>query len=211
MTQINSIPPSVTSFNAPISRRQSDRRLVVLMSDLEWEFIPAIHRIWELANSQHACVLLISLCKDPKQELSLRRALIILCAMLQDGRIPVETKVEKGTNWVDVVKRNYQANDMIVCFAEQRAGLLQKPLSQILESNLIIPVYVVSGVNIPKPKSNRLEEVTAWLGSIGMIAGFGLLQVKIMQVSAGWFQTLILILVVISEIWLIYVWDSWFR
>jgi hypothetical protein len=131
--------------------------------------------------------------------------------MLQDGRMPVETKVENGTNWVDVVRRNYQTDDMIVCFAEQRAGLLQKPLSQILESNLSIPVYVVSGVYIPKPQSNRLGDVTAWLGSIGIITGFGLLQVKISQVSEGWFQTLLLILVVIFEFWLIWVWDSRFR
>ncbi|SRR6266508_317255 len=210
MTEINSIPPSLTSSTTSLSRPRAARRLVVLVPDLEWEFIPAIHRIWELADRQHACVLLISLCKDPRQELSLRRALIILCAMLQDGRIPVETNVEIGTNWVDVVRRHYQTGDMIVCFAEQRVGLLQKPLNQILESNLIIPVYVVSGVYIPKPKSNRLAEVTAWLGSIGIIAGFSLLQVKIMQVSEGWFQTLLLILVVIFETWLIWVWDSRF-
>jgi hypothetical protein len=113
-------------------------------------------------------------------------------------------------NWVDVVKRNYQTGDMIVCFAEHRAGLLQKPLNQILESNLTVPVYVVSGVHIPKPTSNWLAQVTAWLGSIGLIAGFGLLQIKIMQVPEGWFQNVLLILVVIFEIWLIWVWDSWF-
>ena len=210
MTEIDSIHPSLASSTS-VSGPKSAHRLVVLVPDLEWEFIPAIHRIWELANSQHACVLLISLCKDPQQESSLRRALIILCAMLQDGRIPVETKVEIATNWVEVVKHNHQAGDTIVCFAEQRAGLLQKPLSQILESNLSIPVYVVSGVYIPKPKSNRLTEVTAWLGSIGIIAGFGLLQVKMMQVSEGWFQTILLILVTVFEIWLIWLWDSWFR
>ncbi len=205
MTEIDSIPPSLASSTTSLSGPKSAHRLVVLVPDLEWEFIPAIHRIWELANSQHACVLLISLCKDSKQESSLRRALIILCAILQNGRIRVETKVEIGMNWVDVVKHNYQAGDMIVCFAEQRAGLLQKPLSQILASNLTVPIYVVSGVHIPMPKSNWLTQVTAWLGSIGIIAGFGLLQVKIMQVSEGWFQTLLLILVVISEIWLIWV------
>ena len=210
MTRIDSIPPSLTSFNAPISRCQPDRRLVVLVPDLEWDYIPAIHRIWELANPQHARVLLISLCKDPQQELSLRRALVILSAMLQDGRIPVETNVEMGMNWVDVVRRNYQTGDIIVCFAEHRAGGLQKPLTQILESNLSIPVYVVSGIYIPKPKSNWLAKVTVWLGSIGIIAGFGLLQVKIIQVSQGWFQTPLLILVVIFEIWLIWVWDSQF-
>jgi hypothetical protein len=151
------------------------------------------------------------LCKDSRQESSLRRALIILCATLQDGSVPVETNVEIGTNWVDVLKRNYQSGDMIVCFAEQRAGLFQKPLSQILASNLTIPIYVISGVSIPKPKSNWLTQVTAWLGAIGIMVGFGVLEVKIVQVSEGWFQTLLLILAVITEIWLIWVWDSRFR
>ena len=210
MTQIDSIPSSLTPSTASHSGLESARRLVVLVPDLEWDYIPAIHRIWELANPPHLRVLLISLCKDPKQELSLRRALVILCAMVQDGRIPVETNVEIGTNWVDVVQRNYQTGDMIVCFAEQRAGLLQKPLTQILESNLIIPICVVSGIQIPKPKSNSLGLLIMWLGSIGIIAGLGLLQVKIVQVSEGWFQSILLILIVIFEIWLIWVWDSRF-
>jgi len=210
MTAIDSTHPSLASSTTSLSGPKSAYRLVVLVPDLEWEFIPAIHRIWELANSQCARVLLISLCKDPSQELSLRRALIILCAMLQDGRIPVETKVESRMNWVDVVKHNHQTGDMIVCFAEQRAGFLQKPLSQILASNLSVPIYVVSGVHIPMPRSNWLTQVTAWLGSIVIIAGFGLLQVKIMQGSKDWFQTLLLILVVIFETWLIWVWDSRF-
>jgi hypothetical protein len=211
MTQIDSIPPSLTSSTTSLSGPKAARRFVVLVPDLEWSFIPTIHRIWDLANSQHARVLLISLCKDPKQAPSLRRALIILCAMVQDGRIPVETNVEIGTNWVDVIRRHYQVSDMIVCFAEQRAGLLQKPLSQILESNLGIPVYVVSGMHMSKPKSNWLADVTAWLGSLGIIAGFGLLQIKIVQAANGWFQTLLLVLVSISEIGLIWVWDSRFR
>jgi hypothetical protein len=210
MDKIDSIPPSLTLFPTAASGAESVRRLIVLVPDLEWDYIPAVHRIWELANTQHARVLLLSLCKDSKRELSLRRALVILCAMLQDGRIPVETNVEIGTNWVDVVKRNYQAGDMIVCFAEQRAGLLHKPLSQILESNLTIPVYIVSGVPIPKPKSIWLAQVSAWLGSMGIIVGFGLLQAKIMQMPEGWFQNVLLILSIIPEFWLVWVWDNLF-
>ena len=211
MDKIDSIPPSLTSFPNPVSGPESIHRLIVLLPDLEWDYIPAIHRIWELANAQRTHVLLLSLCKDPRQELSLRRALATLSAMTQDGRIPVETKVEIGMNWINAVKRNYQTSDMVVFFAEQRAGLLQRPLSQILESNLTVPVYIVSDVHIPKPNSNWLAQVTAWLGSIGMIAGFGLLQAKIMQASEGWFQTILLMLAVIFEIWLILVWDNLFR
>ena len=166
MTEIESIPPSLTSSTTPLSDLRAARRFVVLFPNLEWELSPVIHRIWELANSQHACLLLIILCKDSRQESSLRRALIILCAMLQDGSIPVETKVEHGTNWVDVVKRNYQSGDMIVCFAEQHAGLFQKPLCQILVSNLTVPICVISGVSIPKSKSQWFAQVMAWLWRI---------------------------------------------
>jgi hypothetical protein len=99
---------------------------------------------------------------------------------------------------------------MIVCFAEQRAGLLHKPLSHILKSNLTIPVYIVSGVRIPKRKSKWLAQVATWLGAIGIIVGFGLLQVEIIQVPEGLFQNVLLILSIIPEFWLIWVWDNLF-
>jgi hypothetical protein len=211
MDKIDSIPPSLMSFPTPVSGPESTHRLIILVPDLEWDYIPAIHRIWELANAQRTHVLLLSLCKDPRQELSLRRALATLAAMTQDGRVPVETKVEIGMNWVSAVKRNYQTSDMVVCFAEQRAGLLQRPLSQILESNLKVPLYILAGPYLPKSKLNWLAQVTAWLGWIGIIAGFGLLQVKIIQVPEGWFQNVLFILSIIPEFWLILIWDNVFR
>src|SRR5215510_2563635 len=71
MARINSNSPFLTSSPASISGSEPDRRLIVLVPDLEWDYLPAIHRIWELANAQRAHVLLLSLCKDPKHELSL--------------------------------------------------------------------------------------------------------------------------------------------
>ena len=211
MDKIDSNPPSLTLFPASISGPEPARRLIVLVPGLEWDYIPAIHRIWELANAQRARVLLISLCKDPRHELGLRRALVILCTMLQDGRVPVETNVEIGMNWVDAIKRNYEMGDVIVCFAEKRAGLLHKPLSQILQSNLKIPVYVLTGLFSQKPQLNWLSHVIAWSGFIGIILGFCILQVRIMQLPADWFQNVALILSIIPEFWLIWVWNSRFE
>ena len=211
MTRLNSIPPSLASSRAYHSDLELARRLLVLIPDLEWDYIPAIHRIWELANAQSAGVLLISLCKDARHELSLRRALVIVCAMVQAGRIPVETNVEIGTNWVDVVKRNYRTDDMIVCFAEQRAGLLQRPLSEILESNLNVPVYILSGLYPQKSKPNWLSQVILWSGHIGIIIGFFVLQVKIGQLPNDQFQNSLLVFSIIPEFWLIWVWNSLFR
>src|SRR5215510_14893224 len=147
MTQIDTISSSLTSELEPA------RRLIVLVPNMESDYIPAIHRIWELASAQHATVLLLGLYKDTRQELGLRRSLITMCAMVQNGDVVAEVKVERGTNWVEVVKRHYQTGDLIVCFAEQRTGLLHKPLSQILQSSLKFPVYILSGLYLPKPKS----------------------------------------------------------
>ncbi|HLO17894.1 MAG TPA: hypothetical protein VK206_23900 [Anaerolineales bacterium] len=208
MTKLDSIPPSLTSFTPSLSLLEPAQRLIVLVPDLEWDYIPAIHRIWELANSQPVRVLFISLCKDPKQELSLRRALVILYAMVQDGKIPVETNVEIGLNWVDVVKRNYEMGDTVVCFAEQRVGLLHKPLSQILHSNLKIPVYILSGIY--RQNSDWLSQVIVWSGFIGISIGFYMLQVKIVQIQTDWFQNILLIFSIIPELWLIWAWNNLF-
>ena len=211
MTRLDSIPPSSTSFPASLPEHEPARRLIVLVPDLESDYIPAIRRIWELANAQRANVQFLGLCKDPSQELSFRRALVIMSNMLQDGKVSTEAKVEIGTSWVDVIKRNYQTGDTIVCFEEQRAGLLHRPLSQILESNLNFPVYILSGLYPQKYKSNWLSQVIVWLGSLGIIIGFSILQVKIDQLPKDWFQNALLIFSIIPEVWLIWVWNNLFR
>src|SRR6185503_18452346 len=156
MTKIDIIPASLTSASSSLLGTERAGRLIVLIPDMGSDYIPAIGKIWELAVAQQASVLLLSLYKDGRQELGLRRGLVTMCAMLQDGRVPAEVRTEMGTNWVDFVNRHYQTGDLIVCFAEQRAGLLHKPLSQILQSNLNIPIYIISGRRLPKPKSKLL-------------------------------------------------------
>ena len=208
MTKIDIIPSAHATVPTSLSELELARRLIVLIPDMELDHIPAMGRIWELANAQHAHVLLLSLCKDAKQESSLRRSLITMSAMVQDGYIPAEVKVEMRTNWVDIVKRIYEPGDMIVCFAEQRAGVLQKPLSQILQSDLKIPVYVLSGLYQPKPRWSLLSQITAWMGFLGILAGFFVLQINIIQSSKGGLESILLILSLIPEYWLIIFWNS---
>jgi hypothetical protein len=211
MTKIDIIPSSLPSTPASDSGLAPASRLIVLVPGIRSEYISAVGRIWELANAQQASVLLLSLYKDTKQELSLRRDLVTMCAMLQDGRVPVEVSIELGTNWVDFVKQNYQTGDLIVCFAEQRAGLLNKPLSQILQSNLSVPVYILSDMHLPKPKSNLLSQAMAWSGFLGVLIGFFVLQINIVQISKGGLQSILLFLSIIPEFWFFWVLNSWFQ
>lgn len=184
-------------------------RLIVLVPD-DSDYSNAARRIWELAHATGMCVLLLGLCRNTEQEPGLRRKLVTLSALVQDGRVATDVKTEVGMDWVDAVRNNYHTGDMVVCFAGQHAGLLHRPLSQILESNLKVPLYVLSSLDPQKPNFSRLSQVMGWSGSIGIIIGFGILQAKIVRLPEDWFQSVVFILSIIPEFWLIWIWNNLF-
>ena len=185
-------------------------RLLVLIP-AEADYALATKRIWRLAVTTGMHIQLIGLCKDWAEEPSLRRGLVTMSALIRDGRVCADAKVEIGTDWVEVVKHNVQPGDMIVCFAEQQAGLFHRPLSQILQSNLRMPVYILAGLAPQSSsRSNWLPQILVWLGSIGIIIGSALLQIRITSLSENWAQTTLLILSVIGEAWLIWGWNNLF-
>ncbi|HSB01785.1 MAG TPA: hypothetical protein VLE49_14135 [Anaerolineales bacterium] len=167
-------------------------------------------RICRLASETESDVQLLGLCNDPAQELALRRELVTVSALIRDARIFAETKVEVGTNWLDAVKRNYQHGDAIVCITDQSIGIRQRSFSQILESTLNAPIYILSETKPSQSHANRLARVIAWSGLLGIIAGFFILQMKIVQLSEDWTQTVILILLLIPEFGAIWIWNSLF-
>jgi len=209
MNQIDALHPALTSNPVSLSKPGTARRFIVLVPPTASDYMAATQRIRALTTTQPACIWLMSSCKDSMQEPSLRRDLVTMSAMLRDENVHVDVKVEIGINWVEIVKQNYQTGDLIVCFAEQCAGFLHKPLSQILQSNLKVPIYILSNVGSEKQKSNLTSQVVGWLGSIGIMIGFSLLQSSIVHGSKDWIQSILLILSIIPEFWLILLWNIW--
>jgi hypothetical protein len=198
----------ITTLNMDVDI-ESARRLIVLVPS-ETDYSAATRRIWELAKSTNSHVQLLALCKDRAEEPSLRRKLVTMASLLQDGRILVEIEVSIGTNWVIAVRNHYKTGDMIVCFAEQRTGLLQRPLNQILESNIQATLFVISGLTPPRSRSNLFSQIGSWLGFMCIIIGFGILQTKVVQLPGSSLQNIFLILSIFPEFWLIWVWNSLF-
>ena len=212
MNKIDSHPPILVHPKRIVSHLDpvSSRRLIVLVSS-DGDHASAIRRISELANTGGSHVLFLGLCRDATQEPSLRRRMIALSALLQDARVWAEFKVEIGMNWVEFVKSNYRDGDMIVCFAEHQIGLLHQPLSQILRSSLYVPIYILSSSSSqPLSQSSWRSQTLAWIGAIGIIIGFFVLQVQITSILQDWMQTALLILSVIAETWLIGIWNGMF-
>jgi hypothetical protein len=204
--------PVVSTFQPmPVTNTLgTDRRLIVLLpSDIDYSAVT--RKIWELAHTAGMQVQLIGLCEDTTEEQAHRRGLINIASLLQDGSIFAEAKVAIGTNWMAVVKSNYKPGDAIVCFAEQRTGLLNRPLSQVLESNFNATVYILSNSTPQRVRSNVLSQVSTWFGFITIILGFGILQANIVQLPKGWLQSFLLVFSIIPEFWLISVWHNHFR
>jgi hypothetical protein len=111
---------------------------------------------------------------------------------------------------VKAVRHIYQPGDLIGCLADQPKGLRRKPLSQILESNFNTTIYSFSETPIPKQKYKLLSQVIAWSGLVAIIGGFFILQVDITQMPGNGLQTLLLILLLVPEIWLLQLWNSLF-
>jgi hypothetical protein len=199
---------SLANPNEASKQLETAQRLLVLVP-ADTDYTTLIHRIWELANTLGCPILFLSLCVDQGQEASLRRQLITMAAIVQDSKVDAMTRVEVGSNWVEIVRSNLHAGDMIVCFTEQRTGLLHRPLSQILQSNLQAPVYVLSGLDSQNSsRANQRSQIVAWIGSLGIIVGAFLLQIQIISLVKDWAQTAFLILSVGAEIWLIGAWNS---
>ena len=195
---------------APHSEIGPAHRLLVLVPDADLDHAAATRRVWQLADDLGVNIQFIGLCNDEAQESSLRRQLVIMTALVQDGNVSAEAKVEIGNNWVKVVKSNWQAGDLIVCFAEQRAGLF-RPLSQIIRANLDLPVYILSGLYLQSPaKLNVRASITMWAGFLCILTVSFLLQIRIIALPRDWAQTTLLILSVMVELGLIWAWNNLF-
>jgi hypothetical protein len=211
MNRLDVNSPAFTLSPPSYSRPEAGRRLIVLVSESEADIPGAARRIWELASAFGCRIQFLGLCKDQAYEPSLRRQIIALSTMVGDGRLSVESKIEFGSNWLDVVKSNSREGDVIACFAEQNVGFAKRPLSQILESSLGTTVYVLSGFYQPEsPRLTWLPSATMWAGAVGIIAGFFWVQAKLIQLPQDWAHTILLYASILVEFGLVVFWNSLF-
>ncbi len=212
MNKLDVSSPTLTVSPASFSDLQPVRRLIVLVPESEVDSALAARNIWELANTLESRVQFLGLSKDAEHEPSVRRQVVTLSAMVEDENISIESKIEIGSDWLSVVKSEWHEGDVIVCYAEQRAGLPRRPLSQILESNLNATVYVLGGFHQEvQMRSSWIFNAMAWTGSIGIIIGFFLLQSKLIQLSTDWAYSTLLYISLFAEVGSIWAWNNLFE
>ena len=196
---------------APHSDPQPARRVIVLFPASEPDSPDLSHRIWEIARSLQANVLLLSLTNDFDEESRLRRNLITLAALIKDPSVSTDILIEHGNDWAGQVRKIWQAGDIVACYAGQKTGLMRKPLDQVLRSRLDATIYILSDVQpVRNPNSKFISQASGWLGSLAIIGGFLWAEVKIVQLPQDWAHTALIYGCIFVEIALIYLWNSLF-
>jgi hypothetical protein len=195
---------------SPSSYSEPGHRLIVLVPESEADTSGVARKVWELANALGSRVQFLGLCKDEAREPSLRRQIIAMSTMVGGSGVSVESKIEFGSNWLGFVKSNLDKGDVVACFAEHRAGFANRPLSQILESNLNATIYVLPEFQMEYPHSSWISSALSWAGSLALIALFFWGQAKLVDMPQDWAHTSLLYLSIFIEVGLIWLWNSLF-
>ncbi len=212
MNEVDNNLSALAESHASFPDLQPARRLLVLIPSIEADLTTITRRVWELADAIGVRVLFLGLYSDPSHESGLRRELVTMCAMVKDERVSASAEVLFGKDWVDVVRTHFQTGDMVVCLAEQRVGLSHKPLSQILQSELQLPIYILSDLYPQKDLHPKwITQFLAWTGSVAIIFAFFLLQIRIDHLAKDWAHIVLLLFTIPAEVLIIWGWNSFFE
>lgn len=191
---------------------QANRRLVVLASNSEMDAPAVARRILEIADAFQCPILFLGLCSDKSQESSLRRQLVTLSAMVRDEAISFETRIEIGRDWLTLARSASQVGDVFVCFANQTAGTHGSMYRSLLQSDFASTVYVLDDISpVKQGRAAWVSSALAWTGSILIILAFLWVQIKAVPTPEHLGGTLMFILTIPVETWLIMLWNSLFE
>lgn len=208
---MNKLDSISTSLTLSTLNPEPANWLIVLVPGIEADLTAATQHIWELANAGSRRIRLIGLYENSVQELILRRQLAGMSAMVSSAGIYTETETISGNNWIEVVHTCAHDGDLIVCFAEQRVGPLKRSLSSILQSSLDVPIYILSSTYLQgNVRFNWWSQIFAWGGFIAILAGFFLLQIRIHNLMGGWGRSVLVLISVCLELWMVWVWNKLF-
>jgi hypothetical protein len=211
MTQLNSTNRFLSLPCDALSNAEPIRHLIVLVPASEANLSPLMRKVWDLAESTGANIKFLGLCNDRTEEPGLRSKLITMAAMVNYDHISAQTEVILETDWVKAVKSRCQSGDMVVCIEHQQYDIRQQPLQEILQSDLQVPVYILTEFDPQSSSRFRwMHQAAAWTGFIVLILGFSMLQVKIILLDTAW-TMLLELLTTAAEFWLILVWNHLFR
>ena len=199
-------PPSAVAAQRP----HEQGRLVVVIAGLSEEALLA-SRIRLLADAQAVPVLLFGVSTSESLQAELRRHLATTAAFLQVHDVAVEFSAVSGAGWLRQLQAVLNEDDRIACYTEGHQVFVHAPLSDLLSRHLSRTIHDMSGLHreaVGKPQFVR--QAAVWVGSLLIIAVFGVLEARLAGAQRGLAQTIVLLLLILPELGLLLGWNSLF-
>ncbi|MBL8091837.1 MAG: hypothetical protein JNJ43_15985, partial [Anaerolineales bacterium] len=176
---------------------------VVLIPPFDINLSAFAHRVWELANATGSHILLLGQFDEAQKESKLRRDVTTLSAILKNESILVESNISFGRDWIHLIRNHLHKGDMLVRVAEHKINSL--------ESQIDLQIYILSDLVSQKDaNSNLLSQLTSIAGSLAIIVGFFMLQVRIIDLTKDGIRTLFLLISLPIGFGFLWAWNSLF-
>jgi hypothetical protein len=187
------------------------QRLIVIVPNEDVDEAILGRQIWLLASNYRLDVLLLSVVKSVEESMSAARRLTTLAAMIRDAYYKVEKQVVFEHSWQKGIRPYWRQTDMILCplESEVKNGFgKQIRLCELLSRDLKAPVYTFSGLYSAGKSTIPiwLSKIPYWAGFILILCLFFIFEVNVDELSKGLVGQILLMMVVMFEIGLIYVW-----
>jgi hypothetical protein len=189
-------------------------RLIVLVPDGVADNLELARKIHWMAMRDRQEVLYIAFADKEDKVLSITRGLATIKAITSNNWLVVHSMIVPANHWLQSLLDLYSPGDTIVCHAGQvvRAGYFRKiPLEQYLRSAHGATVICLEGFyNLQKvPVNHWLAGLLFWVGLLMILFVFGLLEFQIDLVVAGSVRTLMFLVIVLLEFWLVWAWNNY--
>jgi hypothetical protein len=149
--------------------------------------------------------------ENASQELVLRRQLTSIAAMVNSAGIYTETEYIFGSDWIGAVQSRSQPGDMVACLANHRIERSNRSVSDILQANIDLPIYILSSSYIRKNASRSWRsQFLFWSFSIATLIGFFLLQARLNRVTSGGLETALMLADTTLMLFTLWVWNNLF-
>jgi hypothetical protein len=190
------------------------KRLVVLVPSEEIHRFLLSNRIWHLATKSKLNVIYLALDSNAEETASQHRLLQDLATFSADREIKIETFISKEGTWMKAVQQITHPGDLLVCLDGHQISLnifQHRSLGEELAEVSGQPVYLLEGilVNVATTKKIKIQNISAWIISICILAIFFLTQNWMDHQLAKPGSTIIILVSVLIEIFALYKVSDW--
>lgn len=156
-------------------------------------------------------ILLLAVNSNGLDEVTTQEQLEVLASALKNERRVVATGIANGRRWLSKIEQIVCEGDLLLLFENNSANLETGRMVQEIKNRLRVPVLAISHHHDPSfGRSKFWSQLIEWLGVLGIVFGFLVIQLKIMQTPNNWTQTVLLCASVITEFFLLTWWNSFF-